>query len=712
MHQTRSFIRCTALLAALWVLAGARLQAAEGQSTPTEQELIAVLKSDSPKADKAITCKKLTIYGTAQAVPALAPLLSDPELASWARIPLEAIPGPEADAALRGAIDGLKGELLVGTINSIGVRRDAAAVDALTGRLKDSDADIASAAAVALGHIGSPAAIQSLRQSLAGASAGVRSAVAEGCILAAERLLADGKASKAIEIYDELRRAELPKQKILEATRGAILARKTDGIPLLVEQLRSNDKGLFLIGLTTAREMPGREVAEALAAELHGTSPERAVLLLAALADTKSPVLPPAVAEAMKSGTKDVRIAAIGVVRQLGDAASLPALLEIATNPDAELAEAAVTALAGLPGDKVDAEIVARLPKAQGKTFAVLIDLVGLKRIDATPALVKALDQGDPAVRSAALTALGETVSLEQLPLLISVVLAPKNADDAKVAQKALRTACIRTPEREECAAQVMATMAKASPETRPSLLETLAAIGGTKALEAMVAAVKGSDAELQETASKQLGEWRTIDAAPALLDLAKTAPGDKYRGRALRGYIRIARQFVMPEGPRAEMCQKALDAATRVEDQKLVLVILERYPSVDTLKVAAKAAQIPALKEGATRTAMAIAQKLGAGSADLPALLATIGLGPMKVEIVKAEYGAGTAQKDVTAIIQQQVRDLPLITLPGGNYNASFGGDPAPGTVKQLKVQYRIDGKPGEALFAENAMIMLPLPK
>ena len=83
-----------------------------------------------------------------------------------------------------------------------------------------------------------------------------------------------------------------------------------------------------------------------------------------------------------------------------------------------------------------------------------------------------------------------------------------------------------------------------------------------------------------------------------------------------------------------------------------------------------------------------------------------------MKVEIVKAEYGAGTSQKDVTAVIQQQVRDLPLITLPSTNYNASFGGDPAPGTVKQLKVQYRIDGKAGEALFAENAVIMLPLPK
>ena len=140
--------------------------------------------------------------------------------------------------------------------------------------------------------------------------------------------------------------------------------------------------------------------------------------------------------------------------------------------------------------------------------------------------------------------------------------------------------ACVRMPEREECADQLAAAMAQSPVESRPSLLEILGAMGGTKALESMVAAVKGSDAELQETASKLLGEWMTIDAAPALLDLAKTAPGRQIsRSRALRGYIRIARQFVMPDGPRAEMCQQALDAATRAEDQKLVLVVLERYP-------------------------------------------------------------------------------------------------------------------------------------
>ena len=83
-----------------------------------------------------------------------------------------------------------------------------------------------------------------------------------------------------------------------------------------------------------------------------------------------------------------------------------------------------------------------------------------------------------------------------------------------------------------------------------------------------------------------------------------------------------------------------------------------------------------------------------------------------MKVEIIKAEYGAGTTFKDVTALLRQHVRDFPLIVLPSPSYNSAFDGDPVPGTVKQLKVQYRINGKAAEASFPENATILLPVPE
>src|SRR6266576_5775602 len=233
-----------------------------------QRKLIAILQSDAPPQDKAIPCKQLAIYGTKDAVPALAPLLADKDLASWARIALEAIPGPEADEALRAAVPKLKGLLLIGTINSIGVRRDAKAVPALGGKLSDSDGEVVSAAAAALGKISGTEAAKVLNQALASASKQTLPAVAEGSILCAERFLTDGKFAEATQLYDAVRKADVPKQRWLEATRGAILARQSAGLPLLIEQLRSPERAEFGMALRTARELKGRDVTEAIGAEL------------------------------------------------------------------------------------------------------------------------------------------------------------------------------------------------------------------------------------------------------------------------------------------------------------------------------------------------------------------------------------------------------------------------------------------------------------
>ena len=716
MRRSQYLSSCAVLLAAIVLQSGLPVRAADDQSALKEQsaakekELIIVLQTGAPP-EKAIACKQLAIHGSKAAVPELAKLLADEQLASWARIALEAIPDPAADEALRKGLEPLKGRLAIGTINSIGVRRDAGAIAPLTARLKDQDAAVASAAAVALGRVGNPAATQTLRQSLAGAPAGVRSAVAEGCILCAERLMADGKGKEAAEIYDEVRRADVPKPRKLEATRGAILARKTDGIPLLIEQLNSPDKGFLNIGLTAARELPGREVADALAAELARTSADRAALLLYAMADRKDSVVSPAVLAAMKGGDKEVQIAAITVVGRSGDASSVATLLELATAADAELAQAAIAALGTLPGEKVNAEIAARLPQADGKSLSVLIETVGQRRIPATAALVKSLANADPAIRSAALKALGETIGPKELSVLIGEVLAPKNPDDAKVAGRALQAACVRMADREACAAELAAAIPRAALPAKKDLLTVLGAMGGPKALATIAATMNGGDEELQDAGSRLLGEWMTADAAPVLLEQAKTASGDKYQVRAMRAYIRIARQFAMPDKQRSEMCQRALEAAGRADEQKLILAVLERYPTIDNLKIAIKATEVPGLKEDAGRTALVVAQKMKGDPAEAKELLAKIGLEPLKVEIVKAEYGAGATQRDVTAALQKQARGLTVITLTAP-YNDVFGGDPIPGTAKQLKVQYRINGKAGEATFAENAVIELPNPK
>lgn len=604
---------CHLLFIAASVMPIAFARGQEPLTTTSEPELIAILSGQSEGAQKALACKRLAIYGSSAAVPELTKLLTDEKLASWSRIALEAIPGKEADEALRKASESLSGRLLVGTLNSIGVRRDSAAVESLSAKLKHADADVASAAAVALGKIGGQAVGDILSKALAEVPEKVRNAVAEGCVLCADRMLTEGNKAQAATIFDTIRQANVPKQRIVEATRGAILARDSkQGVPLLIEQLRSGDKVLFQVGLRTAREIEGNEVGAALIAELERAQPDRAALIVQALADRPGAVDLPTIIRVASSGPKEVRRAAIGSLGRNGDATCVDPLLKIALEADAELLQSAKAALVEIPDEAVSEQIIAKLPSAQGALLQLLIEVIGVRRIDATQALVKALANPDKAIRTAALESLGSTVPQDQMSLLIEQATAPKNAEDGEVAMTALKTAAVRMPDADACAVALTAAMKKVPTATQVALLEIIAAVGSSKSLESLAAAAKGSDVALKDASTRLLGSWLKTDAAPVLLDLAQTGPVDKFQVRATRGYIRIIKQFVKVEKDRLAMCEKAFQIARQPDEQKLVVEVLRLNPSVGTLKLAIEATKMPGVKEEATQAAKLIAQKLG----------------------------------------------------------------------------------------------------
>ena len=105
-----------AVLASSWAQTG----------RPDPFKLIEVLgRPGATLHEKARACQQLGEYGGKEAVPALAALLNDPVLAAYARSGLEGIPDPSAVSALRSALGTLKGDLLIGVINSLGVLREA-----------------------------------------------------------------------------------------------------------------------------------------------------------------------------------------------------------------------------------------------------------------------------------------------------------------------------------------------------------------------------------------------------------------------------------------------------------------------------------------------------------------------------------------------------------------------------------------------------------
>ena len=195
-----------------------------------ETRLAVVLGSGLSRAAKDFACRKLMVIGTAASVPALASLLNDNDLSHMARYALERIDSPEAAQALRDALPSLKGKLKIGVIGSLGVRRDTAAVAVLTVALRGADMPfatttatmaVATAAATALGDIGTEQAVEGLSRSAA--TTEVTPAVWDAMLAAAERLLADGKKAAALGVYKRLLKDNPPKNVRLAATRGLLL---------------------------------------------------------------------------------------------------------------------------------------------------------------------------------------------------------------------------------------------------------------------------------------------------------------------------------------------------------------------------------------------------------------------------------------------------------------------------------------------------------
>jgi len=111
-----------------------------GISTMDAAALIRILTdAGSPEFQKAKACQRSGEIGAKEAVPALAALLGNEHLSSYARYGLEPIADPSADEALRAALPKLKGNFLIGVINSIGKRRDAKAGPALAPVLPAAD---------------------------------------------------------------------------------------------------------------------------------------------------------------------------------------------------------------------------------------------------------------------------------------------------------------------------------------------------------------------------------------------------------------------------------------------------------------------------------------------------------------------------------------------------------------------------------------------
>lgn len=573
-----------------------------------------------------VAAKRLSIYGSPNAIPALVALLSSEKQNFNGRFALEAMPFDEVDAALADAAKSLKGVCLVGVIDTIGVRAKAESV-ALLKEIAAANDDPAVQRAIyaACGSIATAEAeaflLEEAKKDLSKLEYYPLKQLGDALLDVAETHEKAGELDKAAAIDDVVAAAAFPKYEKDGGLYRSLLNNGAASADKVVALIQGDDASAADVAIKTIREFDAAsaaKVVDALIAAFDKISAERQIYVVRAFENLKA-------ADAKALALKQLLAVADAESLSLRTAAALALSQYVA-----DLENAALTRVNGKASDEdlVNAKVAlgVALQKVkpalfEGLTASALLDdmdetdaliqlrIVELARVKSAGAtLVKIANERQGALRDAALAALSEIVELDDLDLLVAAL--NGETDDAKV-DWILRAACTRLP-REECAAKVAELFAKSSLEQKLKILPLLKQIGGETALNAVAAACAG---DTLDKATQILGEWNTPEDAERVaaicLAIAQQANDTKYHSRGVRGYVRVARQFELPVATKIEMCKTAFNVARRAEDKVLIFEVFKRLVVAENVAAALEYTQYPEYKDAACEAAVFVAEKI-----------------------------------------------------------------------------------------------------
>ena len=590
-----------------------------------EASLIGILQSNAGAVEKCEACKQLRLVGTALSVPELAALLNEERVAQAARYALEGMPAPEAVAALREALRKTSGLLKAGVVDSLGWRRDTAAVPLLGPLLADPDATLASAAASALGKIGGPDSLAALEAAKAKAPPAVRPVVLEGLLACAEQRLAAGQPSEATAIYQALfvpTEAEFIR---VAAYAGLIRAAGDKGFALINSALAGTDSAAQTAALELADNFPQLTATGTFATLLPQSPPAQQIALLALLQQRGAGATLPAVLAAARGTNPVVRVAALKALGELGDASAVPLLAEAATSRDPAEQSAARQAVVALHRGDVGSALVKELNTAPPAVQAELARALTTRaEKGAVPALLQMARSDRPASRQAALLALGSLADGSHLSGLVSLLAEAKTPAARGEAIGVFAALAERAGDGQPLDVDPLVRgLASGDADTRQALLQVSALFVDERLRTAFRAALK--DPGTRSAAARALCGTRDAALLPDLLEVARQASDPGLRALAIEGSVRLAtdENVTLSPAQRTDALAAAAGLATRAEDKRLVLSGLARVPHATTLKLAEQLGADSAVQAEAELACLQIAQKLG--PADFAAVEATL---------------------------------------------------------------------------------------
>ncbi|MCX6565892.1 MAG: DUF1080 domain-containing protein [Candidatus Aminicenantes bacterium] len=549
---------------------------------PDERAMVvdAILKSLNASRDPEIGTFMISLLqktGKTEIVKPLARFLSRPALAGPVVRALTATGVSEAETALLKALRTAQGDPAAAIIQGLGDLRSRKATPALLRLAEKSDPKIRAAALDALANIGDLSARPALERVRIAAPFEERAGAAVRLLLFGRRLAESGLSSEAAAIARPfLSDYSAPGEDHLRAAALTLYmdaVGEKEGLKILMEAAGSPEAKYRQKALDIAAGLRTSWSTADWIGLLDQAAPDVQADLIRMLARRGEASVFPVIREKLRSGEDLVRRAAAGAAARLGGAGVWDDIVPLFKSGDEADVDAAKKAVLFFPSDVLIPKIAEILPAAPPSAQVALLGILAERtaKVQAGNVLSLCLSP-DENVRAAALAALEQTVSADDLPAVVDLLLQAASPHEIVLIQNAVAAAARQIPDPEARAVPLLKALERADEPKRIDLLRTISKIGGAAALDVVRTEIQNPDPQVQAVAVFALANWPDESAVPDLTRLAKSVSDRKFRYLVLQGIARLVPGSGLTAAEKLDALRDALASAVEADEKTVIL--------------------------------------------------------------------------------------------------------------------------------------------
>jgi len=259
----------------------------------------------------------------------------------------------------------------------------------------------------------------------------------------------------------------------------------------------------------------------------------------------------------------------------------------------------AIARIATLKGDGISARFAAELPELPAAAQVMLINaLVGRNDPSARPAIVKATEHENAAVRTAAIKALGSLGDAACAELLCNKIVGGKTEPEKQAAQSSLRALSAKGADD-----VLIKRMGTARGDLRIHLINILVDRKAAPAADALLAQAAVKDPKVASAALKGLGRIASPEDLPAILKLLVEVEDDATRREAELAAVSVSRRIAKPTAQADDVLAALKTASTTPAKRSLLTVLggVGNDKAFDAIK-GALGDKAPEIKDAAVR--------------------------------------------------------------------------------------------------------------